>query len=1001
MKTILVLGSGAIKIGEAGEFDYSGCQAIKGLKECGHRVVVLNPNVASTQSNGDFADVVYLKKVSHSEVKAIITKENVCSVLIGFGGQTALNCAIECHNLGIFEKYNVQVLGTSIENIICSENRAEFAQLVRQLSYEHSNYCIIENLIDLEDKSIPFNFPVFVRSNQSLGGLASGVCRDYTCLYNHCKKYLSFCDSLIIEDYLDGFKEVEYEILRDRNDSCICICSMENLDPMGIHTGDSIVVAPTQTINDTLHQKLRNAAFAIARKLELIGEFNVQFAIDPKTDKFKVIEVNARLSRSSALASKACGYPIALIAVKLCLGYTLGELKNSLNSKLSAVMEPTLDYICVKIPKWEDQRFFGQAIPIGAEMQSIGEVMAIGRSFEEAMQKGLRMVGFSVDNLNNNLYPHSRRLLSILSSMRKGLSINQLHEITNINHWFLGKLKNIVMQEEEIARSINLDGKLILKAKKSGTSDLYVAKMFDLSEMDVRSLRKRDTITPKVKMIDSVSGEYRTKSNYLYHSYNGYDHDVEALAPNKAILLIGSGSYQIGSSLEFDWCCLQTLQSINKYGFKSIFLNNNPETLSTDYDQSDRLYFEELSLEKILDIVDFENPFGVIISMSGQVGNNLSNQLQKAGIKVLGTDNSSIQICENRALFETHLHSVGIIHPKSFEYTKLQDNLNLVEYPVIIRPSKVLSGINMRVCNSSEELTNSIGHGQKDCLINEFIDNAIEIDFDGVSVDNNIIAFAICEHIERAGVHSGDSTLVSPPQNINLETQSELLKIAKLLVYSLQIKGIFNIQFMIKSSDIFVIECNLRASRTIPFISKLKSIDFIGLSTAIYLEQPFEDLKDETSNTIGVKVPQFSFQRMKNTDPNLSAIMRSTGEVAAFSHSYSIALIEGMSAVGYPTHLNKVCLIADGIEIVNKLGLEKLNVSIVCVDNTIDYLSDLELLTTYEPNDSLKEGYDLLICLSNEHKIDYQRRVIEQGIPVINDFHLACQYLQALGEIKL
>lgn len=995
MKTILVLGSGALKVGEAGEFDYSGSQAIKAIAQCNDRSIVLNPNVASTQSNLDFANIVISKPITSTVVEDIFVHYNVDAILIGFGGQTALNCALDCHRKGLFKKYNVKILGTKIESIITSESRQHFATLVKELGFETSQYLIVNKLSQVYDHLDSIQYPVFVRSSESLGGLASCICVDQMTLIDHCEKSFNFCSTLIIEEYLEGYKEIEYEILRDYKDNCISVCNMENIDPMGVHTGDSIVVAPSQTINDEIHQNLRNTAFEIARSLEIIGECNVQFAVHPTNHSFRVIELNARLSRSSALASKAASYPIALIATKLCLGYGLWQLKNKILGTSSAVMEPALDYICVKIPKWEDIRFFQKAISIGPEMQSVGEVMAIGRSFEEAIQKAIRMVHDGHETTSTELTPNSQRILHILNSFRKGISLDNVLKSTKIDSWFLGGLNNLVNLENNLKIDNLLNINNLKRAKQSGFSDLQIARLFNISENEVRLYRKKLNIIPWVKTMNHIECLLDSIGSCLYHSYLACENDVLPVSNNKSILLIGSGAFQIGSSLEFDWCCIQTLKSIKKLGYKSIFINHNPETLSTDFDQSDRLYFEELSLEKILDIIDFEKPIGVIVSMSGQLGNNLSKSLNESGINVLGTRQSSIEICENRALFSGLLKQ---LHIK--EATCVKDLNNQIKYPVIVRPSAILSGIGMKICSNKTELNEVLNNFNTDVFINEVIFDAKEIEFDGVSDGNSIITFAICEQIERAGVHSGDSSLICPTIHVSQEIQKEILRIVQVLIKSLEIIGVFNLQFILKNKQLYLIECNLRASRTIPFVSKVRQINFIEINTQVYLGH-FQNIKQVyKSNLFGVKVAQFSNQRLKDIDPNLGVIMRSTGEVACYSNNYYQALLDAMIAVGYPDVVKKILIIADSIDCVKKLNLKILQIQLICIDQTKDIMNDLDLQYAFENVSTLQYDFDLFICLTKNAQIEIQRQVLERGISVLNNSDLAIEYFTALTVLE-
>lgn len=973
MKSILILGSGAIKIGEAGEFDYAGCQAIKALKQEKYRVIVLNPNIASNQTNLDFADVVYSLPIQAYFVEEILKKEKIDAVLIGFGGQTALTCAIDCHFKNIFKKLKVKVLGTSLDNILLSENRQSFSNFINKMGLKTPKSILISNLKDI-NKIV--NFPVFIRTGFSLGGLGSQIFYSKFDLIEFYKK--QYNSQIIIEEYLEGYKEIEYEILRDKYDNCISVCNMENLDPIGIHTGDSIVVAPSQTLNDLEYQNLRKLSFKIARSLNIIGECNIQFALNSKRGDLRVIEVNARLSRSSALASKATAYPIALIATKLCLGYGLFELKNSIIPTLSAVMEPSLDYVCVKIPKWEVDRFAMKNLLLNSEMKSIGEVMAIGKTFEEAIQKAIRMVGLSYDIESNSLLPSPHRICNIIQS---DLSIEEIAQKTFIAPWFIGRLKNI----KNIKSSI-------LEAKKLGFSDLKLSKMFNMTELSFRKKRINQNIKPYVKIIDTVAGEYEVNSNYFYCSYHGSRHDVD-FSSSKSIIVLGSGPFTVGSSIEFDWCCMSTLKELRNLGYETIFINNNPETLSTDYDECDRLYFEELTLERILDIYELEKPLGIIISMCGQIGNLLAKELSNNKVKIIGTSVESIELCEDREKFSKLMDKLLI---KQSKWIKLDRNQNLdkIKFPVIVRPSKVLSGLGMFIINSIEDISDNLPDKS---IITEFLEEALEIEFDGVANKGVISAFTISEHIEKAGVHSGDSTLVCPPHTINKTIQNSILKVANKLTKYLKICGLFNIQLMLKNNDLYLIECNLRASRALPFVSKVINQNLVSLAIKSMLDKPSNlyNFINESISYVGVKVPQFSMTRLKEINPILGVQMKSTGEVACFGDNFYDALLKTMMSVGFPSTLKKIILDIDDKNLINFLPLNDSNLMIYASDQTRGYLSELQL-DSFVLDFSI--NIDVVFCLSQSTTCNLKiaKLAINKNLPLITDIELYKVYLESI-----
>ncbi|MFZ4590955.1 MAG: carbamoyl-phosphate synthase (glutamine-hydrolyzing) large subunit [Ignavibacteria bacterium] len=932
IKKILILGSGALKIGEAGEFDYSGSQALKALKEEGISTVLINPNIATVQTSEGIADKIYFLPVTPHFVEKIIEKEKPDGVMLSFGGQTALNCGIEAYRKGIFEKHNVKILGTPIEAVINTEDRSEFVKKLDEIDVKTIQSFAVTNLEEAKLAAEKLGYPVIIRAGFALGGQGSGFCSNENELVELATKSFSYVNQILIEKSLKGWKEIEYEVVRDKYDNCITVCNMENFDPLGIHTGESIVVAPSQTLTNNEYHKLREIAIKIIRHIGVIGECNVQYALDPQSEDYRVIEVNARLSRSSALASKATGYPLAFVAAKLALGYGLHELKNAVTKTTTACFEPALDYIVCKIPRWDLGKFKGVTKQIGSSMKSVGEVMSIGRTFEEALQKGLRMIGQGmhgfvgnrdleledIDSLEKELSnPTDTRIFVIAEAFRRNLSVVRIHNLTKIDKWFLHKLKNIFKlsnQLNEYNAIEKIPDDLLLDLKKSGFSDFQMAKFLykedDVTDysLKVRANRLSRGIKPYVKQIDTLAAEYPALTNYLYLTYHGSEHDV-TFEQDKKIVVLGSGAYCIGSSVEFDWCSVNALNTIRANGYKGIMINYNPETVSTDYDVCDRLYFDELSFERVMDIVSLESPDGVIVSTGGQIPNILAGRLDNAGVKILGTSAKSIDMAEDRNKFSSLLDTLKVDQPKWNELTSVEDIKKFVEevgYPVLVRPSYVLSGAAMNIVSNESELEHFLTLASKvskryPVVVSEFIENAKEIEVDAVSQNGEIVAYAISEHIEFAGVHSGDATIVFPAQKIYIETIRRIKTIAKQISKSLNISGPFNIQFLAKDNYIKVIECNLRASRSFPFVSKVLKINFIELATEIMIgmkvEKPMKSIFD--LDYVGIKAPQFSFSRLQKADPMLGVEMASTGEVGCIGEDFYEAVLKAMLSVGY------------------------------------------------------------------------------------------------------
>ena len=934
IKKVLLLGSGALKIGEAGEFDYSGSQALKALKEEGIETILINPNIATVQTSEGVADQIYFLPVTPYFVEKVIQKEKPEGIMLAFGGQTALNCGVALYKEGILEKYNVKVLGTPVQAIMDTEDRELFVQKLNEINVKTIKSEAVENAEDARRAAKELGYPVIVRAAYALGGLGSGFCDNEQQLDVLVEKAFSFSPQVLVEKSLRGWKEVEYEVVRDRFDNCITVCNMENFDPLGIHTGESIVIAPSQTLTNKEYHKLRELAIRIIRHIGIVGECNVQYAFDPESEDYRVIEVNARLSRSSALASKATGYPLAFVAAKLGLGYGLFDLKNSVTKTTSAFFEPALDYVVCKIPRWDLGKFHGVDRELGSSMKSVGEVMAIGRTFEEAIQKGLRMIGQGMHGFVENKElvisdidkalrePTDKRIFVISKAFRAGYTIDQVHELTKIDKWFLQKLMNIMKTSEELhswgnnhKQIADLPNELLRKAKVQGFSDFQVARAIgyegDMEDgiLYIRKHRKEAGILPVVKQIDTLAAEYPAQTNYLYLTYSGVANDVRYLGDHKSIVVLGSGAYRIGSSVEFDWCGVQALNTIRKEGWRSVMINYNPETVSTDYDMCDRLYFDELTFERVMDILELENPHGVIVSTGGQIPNNLALRLDAQKINILGTSAKSIDNAEDREKFSAMLDRIGVDQPRWRELTSMDDIQEFVEevgFPVLVRPSYVLSGAAMNVCSNQEELERFLKLAanvskKHPVVVSQFIEHAKEVEMDAVAQNGEIVAYAISEHIEFAGVHSGDATIQFPPQKLYVETVRRIKRISREIAKALNISGPFNIQYLAKDNDIKVIECNLRASRSFPFVSKVLKINFIELATKVMLGLPVE--KPEKNlfelDYVGIKASQFSFNRLQKADPVLGVDMASTGEVGCIGMDTSCAVLKAMLSVGY------------------------------------------------------------------------------------------------------
>ena len=1052
IKKVLLLGSGALKIGEAGEFDYSGSQALKALREEGIKTVLINPNIATVQTSEGVADEVYFLPVQPYFVEQVILKERPDGILLAFGGQTALNCGVELYQSGVLEKYGVKVLGTPVQAIIDTEDRELFVKKLDEINVKTIKSQACDNIEDARKAAKELGYPVILRAAYALGGLGSGFCDNEEELDKLAEKAFSFSPQVLVEKSLKGWKEIEYEVVRDRFDNCITVCNMENFDPLGIHTGESIVIAPSQTLTNSEYHKLRALAIKIIRHIGIVGECNVQYAFDPQSEDYRVIEVNARLSRSSALASKATGYPLAFVAAKLGLGYGLFELKNSVTKTTSAFFEPALDYVVCKIPRWDLSKFHGVDKELGSSMKSVGEVMAIGRNFEEAIQKGLRMIGQGMHGFVENKElkipdidaalrePTDKRIFVISKAMHlPQYDIERIHELTKIDKWFLYKLKHIIDIDEQLKRQhINtLDADLLREAKVYGFTDFQIARAIGLEqEFDtmhkavvvVRNRRKQLGIVPVVKQIDTLAAEYPAQTNYLYVTYSGEKGDIQYENDHRSIIVLGSGAYRIGSSVEFDWCGVQALNTIRKEGWRSIMINYNPETVSTDYDMCDRLYFDELTFERVLDIIDLEMPYGVIVSTGGQIPNNLAVYLDEAGVRILGTQANDIDGAEDRAKFSQMLNELGVNQPEWSALTSMQDIDAFVErvgFPVLVRPSYVLSGAAMNVCSNKDELEKFLqlaANVSEDhpVVVSKFIEHAKEIEMDAVARDGEILAYAISEHIEFAGVHSGDATIQFPPQKLYVETVRRIKRISRQIAKALHINGPFNIQYMARENDILVIECNLRASRSFPFVSKVLKLNLIELATKVMLglpvEKPSKNLFD--LDYVGIKASQFSFNRLQKADPVLGVDMASTGEVGCIGDNTNTALLKAMLSVGHRIP-KKTVLLSTGSA---KQKAEMLDAARMLVEHgyelyatggTSKYLTDNGVQNTlvHWPSD---EGQPQALDLLHQHKIDMvvnipknlttheltngykiRRAAIDLNVPLITNARLASAFIQA------
>ncbi len=1045
MKKVILLGSGALKIGQAGEFDYSGSQAIKALKEEGITVILINPNIATIQTSEALADKIYFLPVAPYFVERVIEKEKPDGILLGFGGQTALNCGVELFNTGVLERHGVQVLGTSIESIMNCEDRAKFIERLEEIRLKVPRSIAVTSLDEAKKAAQKIGYPVMIRGAYALGGLGSGISYTEKELGRTAEKALSFTNQVLVEEYLEGWKEIEYEVVRDKDNNCITVCNMENFDPMGIHTGESIVVAPSQTLTNREYHKLRDISIKVIRHLNIIGECNIQFALDKNSEDWRIIEVNPRLSRSSALASKATGYPLAFIAAKLALGYSLIELKNSITKKTMACFEPALDYVVVKIPRWDLTKFKRASKKIGSEMKSVGEVMAIGRTFEEALQKAIRMLqvgmygivgnDIAFDNLEAALEnPTDKRIFAIAEAIPKH-SVDEIHSLTKIDAWFLHKIKNIVGLYEELKtqKNTHIPKDLLIRAKQLGFSDKQIGIALDKEELDIRDIRKHYHLEPKVRQIDTLAAEYPAQTNYLYLTYNGVEDDVETLE-SKSVIVLGSGSYRIGSSVEFDWCCVNTVLTLRKLGYKTIMINYNPETVSTDYDICDKLFFEELSFETVADIAEKENPLGLVLSMGGQIPNNLAMKCESYGLRILGTAPSNIDKAENRHKFSRLLDDMGIDQPEWNELTSVSEAKLFairVGYPVLIRPSYVLSGAAMSVALNDTELAHYLEKASRvspeyPVVVSKFIEHAKEIEIDAVAKKGELFIYAICEHVENAGVHSGDATMVLPPQKTYLETTRRMKRIARQIAQALEINGPFNIQFIAKDNKVKVIECNLRASRSFPFVSKIFKMNFIDLATQIIMgvEVPRIDKSCFELDYVGVKAPQFSFTRIKGADPVLSVEMASTGEVACIGDSFEEAFLKALLSVGF-TYPEKNILLSTGpFESKAKFlptakRLHELGFHLYATQGTSDFMkyhgipSDVLYwpLQKKEPNTlSYIAGRKLDLVINIPKSIDEEeltndyiirRKCIDHNVPLITNLQFAESFIDAVSSMKL
>ena len=1054
VKKVLLLGSGALKIGEAGEFDYSGSQALKALKEEGIETVLINPNIATVQTSEGIADNVYFLPVTPYFVERVIAKERPDGILLSFGGQTALNCGVELYKSGVLERYGIKVLGTPVQAIIDTEDREKFVQRLDEIGVKTISSEAVCNNSQARRAATQLGYPVIIRAAYALGGLGSGFCNNEQELDELCEKAFSYSSQLLVEKSLKGWKEIEYEVVRDRYDNCITVCNMENFDPLGIHTGESIVVAPSQTLSNSEYHKLRELAIRIIRHIGIVGECNVQYALDPESEDYRVIEVNARLSRSSALASKATGYPLAFVAAKLGLGYGLFELKNTVTKSTSAFFEPALDYVVCKIPRWDLSKFHGVERELGSSMKSVGEVMSIGRTFEEAIQKGLRMIGQGMHGFVENKElkitdidkalrePTDKRIFVISKAMRAGYTVDEIHSLTKIDKWFLYKLQNIMKTSKQL-HSYNalqaIPSNLLRNAKRQGFSDFQIARAIGEDDVEqgalkVRAHRKALGILPVVKQIDTLAAEYPAQTNYLYLTYSGEEDDVAYAGDKRSVVVLGSGAYRIGSSVEFDWCGVQALNTIRREGYRSVMINYNPETVSTDYDICDRLYFDELTFERVLDIIEKENPHGVIVSTGGQIPNNLALRLDSQGVHILGTSAASIDNAEDRDKFSAMLDRIGVDQPEWRALTSMKDIaafIDKVGFPVLVRPSYVLSGAAMNVCSNNDELNRFLklaaNVSQKHpVVVSRFIEHSKEIEMDAVAQDGEIVAYAISEHIEFAGVHSGDATIQFPPQKLYIETVRRIKRISRKIAKELNISGPFNIQYLARDNDIKVIECNLRASRSFPFVSKVLKLNFIDMATRIMLgervEKPAKSLFD--LDYVGIKASQFSFNRLQNADPVLGVDMASTGEVGCLGEDTQCAILKAMLSVGYRIPQKNILLsTGDAKQKADMLSaarlLQQKGYSLFATGGTSRYLSEngVDNTLVYWPDEKRepqalgllhRKEIDMVVNIPKDLSVGeldngYQirRAAVDLNIPLLTNARLASAFISAFCSLSV